>query len=175
MDTLAGTLIVCQALGALVGTICAVWGQLAHVKALRDGVIDRAERAHLDAIAHGLWVGMTLILGASLGLVVLAYSSGAPVQPAMTASYWGFMLLALLITVLTWALSRRLISFRTGSPAIFMAWWTLLFLAFGRFPDLTIGAMAAAYVVGTVIVYLVIQYMHAFVAHDASEKGAGAA
>jgi hypothetical protein len=167
MDLLLGTLVVCQALGALVGTMCAVWGQIAYVRALRDGVVDRAERAHLDAIAHGLWVGMSLLLASSLGLVFFAHASGAAVQPGVTASYWALMILAFTVIGLTWALSRRHISFPIGAAAILMAWWMMLFLAFGRLPTTTLGATLAAYVVGAGILYFLLQYIHVMAQDEA--------
>jgi hypothetical protein len=171
MDLFTGTLVLGQALGAVVGTACAIWGQIVYVRALRDGVIDRGERAHLDAIGHGLWVGMSLLLACSLGLVILAYAADAAIQPGVTASYWALMILALTVTGLTWALSRGLVAFPIAAAAILMAWWTMLFLTFGRLPTTTVGATMAAYVVGTGILYLLLQYVHLAARHEA-EAGA---
>src|SRR3989344_9268396 len=97
MTTLIAFLVFCQALGALIGAVTAVWSELAYVRAMRDGKVDTAERAHLAVIAHGLRYGMTLLLLASLGLVIVAYMRGSPLQPALTPSYWTFIALALLV------------------------------------------------------------------------------
>ena len=67
MDTLVSFLFFCQALGALGGALAAVWGEASYIRAVRAGHLDRAERAHLDAIAKGLRFGMVLLLLASLG------------------------------------------------------------------------------------------------------------
>jgi hypothetical protein len=174
MDTLVGTLVVCQALGALVGTVSAVWGELAYVKAMRDNAIDTAERAHLDTLAHGLWVGMSILLSASLALVVLAFVQDATLQPALTPVYWSFMSLALLVTLLVWALSRRRVSFPLGSAAILTAWWMLLYMALGRFPELGFGAVIATYVVATALMYAVLQYAR-FLAWRGEASGGAAA
>src|SRR3989338_2589553 len=157
MDTLAGFLIFCQALGALTGAVWAVWGEIGYLRAIRDGHIDRAERRHLDALARGLRFGMVLILLASLCLVIHAYNVGTTLQPALTASYWSFILLALLIILVTWALSRRKISFALGSAALFTAWWLMVYLTFGRLPPLTLGASIALYVVATGVFYMVLR------------------
>jgi len=153
MDTLINTLVALQAAGAFVGVACVVWGEFAYIRAIRDEHVDAAERAHLDASARGLYFGMTLLLLASLGLVILAYLSGGPLQPAVTATYWSFTLLALLVTLLTWARSRGHISFTLGSAALFTGWWFLLYLALGRLPLLSLGASVALYVVATALFY----------------------
>ena len=51
MTTLTSFLVFCQALGASIGAFTAVWSELAYVRAMRDGKIDVAERAHLRSIA----------------------------------------------------------------------------------------------------------------------------
>ena len=157
MDTLPSLLVFCQALGALIGAVWAVWGEIEYLRAIRDGHIDKAERRHLDALARGLRFGMALILLASLGLVISAYSFGSALQPALTASYWSFILLALLIILITWALSRSRVSFAFGSAALFTAWWLLVYLTFGRLPPLTLGASIALYVVATGVFYMVLR------------------
>src|SRR3989344_2415964 len=106
MTALVPFLLFCQAFGALVGAVMSVWGELAYIRDMRDGKIDTAERAHLNIIARGLRFGMTLILLASLGLVVVAYTSRAALQPALTPSYWTLIMLALLVIGMSWALSR---------------------------------------------------------------------
>src|SRR3989344_1718544 len=104
MPTLVAFIVFCQALGALVGACTTGWGELASLRALRDGKIDHAERAHLRIIAHGLHFGMTLLLLASLALVVAAYPLHAAVQPAVMPIYWALIMFALLIIYVSWAL-----------------------------------------------------------------------
>lgn len=157
MDTPVGALVIVQALGALLGALSAVWGEFAYARAMRDGHIDRAERAHLDSIARGLYFGMTTLLLASLGLVVLAYLAEIPAQPALTPSYWSFVILALLVVGLTWALSRKRISFALGSAAVFTAWWYLTYLAFERLPPLSFGASIALYLIAATIFYALLR------------------
>jgi len=149
MEVFTTLLVGLQAVGAVLGAVSAVLAELAYVRAMRDGHIERAERRHIDVLARGLYWGMTLLLVASLALVVLAYRTGASVQPALTSSYWSFIGLALLVTTLSWALSRKRVSFGLGSAAIFMAWWFLAYLTLGRFPPLSFGASIALYVVAT--------------------------
>ncbi len=149
----------CQALGALIGVVMAVWGELAYVRAMRDGRLDHAERAHLAAIAHGLRFGMLLLLLASVGLVVASYGSGLVVEPAMTASYWTLVSLAVLVIAVTWALSRKLISFAFGSALVFSGWWFLLFITFGLFPPMSFGSAAAAFVVSTAVFYGILRFL----------------
>ncbi len=169
MNMLTSVLILTQALGALIGAIFAVRGELSYLSAARDGLIDKAERAHLNALARGLRFGMTLLLLASLGLVIVAYVSNASIQLALTPGYWSLIALALLVTTLSFALSRRRISFSLGSAAIFTAWWFLLYLAFGRFPPLSFGASVAIYVVATTFFYLLLCLLRASAIPDRGE------
>ena len=60
-------LVFCQALGASVGAVTVIWGEFMYIRAMKDGEIDVAERAHLNIIAKGLRFGMTLLLLASFG------------------------------------------------------------------------------------------------------------
>lgn len=156
MDPLIIFFVICQAFGAIMGACSAVWGELCYLAAVRDGHISRAERVHLDSLAHGLTYGMTLLLVASLGLVITAYVSGAAVQPALTSTYWSFIALALLVTTLAWALSRRHLSFALTTAAIFTGWWFLLYLALGRLPALTFGASVALFVIVTALFYAIL-------------------
>jgi len=156
MASLILFLLFCQALGACVGVFTAIWGELAHIRAMRDGKIDTAERAHLRVIAHGLRFGMTLLLLASFALVVIAYTLHWTPQPALTASYWTSIALALLIIVVSWALSRRRISFPLGSAAALTAWWLLAYLTLGQLPMYSFGSVIALYVVLTAVIYVVL-------------------
>ncbi len=157
MDVFVPFLAFCQALGALVGAGAAVGSEFAYVRAMRDGKLDAAERAHLAGLARGLRFGMTLLLLASLGLVVAAYALGAAPQPALTPGYWMLITLALLVIGLSWALSRRRVSFALGSAAAFTAWWFLAYLVLGQLPALSFGALVALYVVATAVLYAVLR------------------
>lgn len=125
---------------------------------MHDGKIDTAERAHLNGIAKGLRFGMTLLLAASLGLVVASYTLPGALQPAQTASYWIFMTLSVLIIYLSWALSRRRVSFPLASVAVLTAWWLLAYLTLGRLP-LSFGSAVALYVVLTAVLYALLRYV----------------
>lgn len=140
-----------QAVGALLGAIATVRGEIAYVRASSDGHLDRAEREHLRHIASGLKVGMSLALCASLALVILAYVSRADVQPALLTNYWAFMVLALLVTLDSWALSRKYISFPFGAALLFTGWWFLVYLTFGLLPPMSLGALVISFVVITAI------------------------
>lgn len=157
--TLVPFLVYCQAIGAAIGVVTAVWGELAYIRAMRDGKIDTAERAHLAVIAHGLRFGMVLILVASFGLVIEAYRAHAVSQPVVSASYWILVALAVLVTLVTWALSRKLISFAFGSALVFSGWWFLVFLTIGKLPAVTFGVAAALYVVVTAVFYAILRYV----------------
>jgi len=162
MTALILLLLFCQVLGALVGVCTAIWGELVYIHAVRDGKIDTAERAHLNVIARGLRFGMTLLLIASFGLIVVSFILHVAVQPAQTASYWIFITLALLIIGISWALSRQNISFALGSAAALTAWWLLAYLVLGQFPLLSFGSAAALYVVLTVVIYAVLHLIRFF-------------
>lgn len=164
MTSLISFIVFCQALGALVGAGSTVWGEIAYIRALRDGKIDHAERAHLRAIAHGLRWGMTLLLISSFALVVIAYLSHSGAQPAVTASYWTLVTFALLIVYVSWALSRKHLSFALGSAIAFTAWWFLAYLTIGWMPVLSFGATVAFFVIATGIFYAILQYAR-FLAH----------
>ena len=158
MTELVTFIVFCQALGAIVGAVTAVWGEIAYVRAMKDGTIDRAERAHLRVIAHGLRFGMTLLLLASFALVVVAYLSRAAVQPALTSGYWALTIFALLVVYVTWALSRKRISFALGSAIAFTGWWFLAYLTLGLLPGISFGSSVAYFAVATAVFYAILQY-----------------
>lgn len=153
MAALVSLLVFCQALGATAGALAAVWGEISYINAMRDGALDAAERAHLRSIARGLRWGMPLVLLSSLGLVIVAYARHAALQPALSAGYWTLIALAFLIIAVSWALSRRRISFAFGSALVFTAWWFLAYLTLGRLYPLSFGAATAFFVVVTAIFY----------------------
>jgi hypothetical protein len=154
-------------LGAFTGAFTAIWAELVYIYAMRppatpahagragDGKIDSAERAHINIITHGLRFGMTLLLLASLALIVIAYVLNVVMQPALTASYWIFMTLALLIIGLSWALARHYLSFSLGSAATLSAWWLLAYATLGQLP-ISFGAAIALYIVLTAVLFVVL-------------------
>jgi len=165
MTTLVSFLVFFQALGASIGAITAVWSELAYIRAMRDGTINTAERTHLRVIGNGLRFGMSLLLLASFGLVVVAYILHTTPQPASTTSYWTSIALASLIIGISWALSRGKISFALGSAAVFTAWWFLTYLMFGWLPPFSFGSAVALYVVLTAIFYALFHYIRLFALH----------
>ena len=175
MTTLVSFLLFCQALGASIGAVMTLWSEFAYIKVMRlpvqagDGKIDVAERAHLDIIAKGLRFGMTLLLLASLGLVVTAYTLNVAPQPALTPAYWVLILLALLIIGISWALSRRHVSFALGSAVIFTSWWFLSYLTLGWLSPLTFGSTIALLVVATVVTYALFYYIRLLAGHLAQK------
>jgi len=158
MTALISFIVFCQTLGALIGASTAVWSELAYLRAMRNGKIDVAERAHLRIIAHGLHFGMTLLLLSSLALVIAAYIAHLSPQPAVTTSYWVLTLFASIIIYASWALSRNRISFALGSAIAFTAWWFLVYLALGWIPLISFGATIAFFVVATAIFYAILGY-----------------
>lgn len=157
-STLVPVLIFSQALGAFIGAGMAVWSEITYVRAMRDGKIDVAERRHLHSIAHGLRFGMTLLLLSSFALVVSAYAEHAALQPALTASYWLLIALSLLVIFVSWALSRRRISFALGSATLFTGWWFLAYLTLGQLPMLSFGSAVGFFIIATGIFYAVLEY-----------------
>lgn len=160
MPSLLLFLLFCQMLGAGVGIGWAIWSELAYLKAVRDGEISSAERAHLGAVAKGLRWGMSLLLLSSVGVIIVAYALHFPVQPAQTEAFWIFMALALLVILLVWALSRKRVSFALGSAAALSAWWMIAYLAFDRLP-VSFGSAVAFYVVLTAVLYAVLRLLRA--------------
>jgi len=163
-------LVFCQALGASVGAVTVIWGEFMYIRAMKDGEIDVAERAHLNIIAKGLRFGMTLLLLASFGLVIVAYILQATTQPALTPAYWVLIMLSLLVISISWALSRKKVSFAAGSAIIFTAWWFLAYLTFGWLPHLSFGSAVALLVVATAVTYAMFHYIRLFAGHLAQNK-----
>ena len=137
------------------GAFTAVWSELAYAKAMRDGKVSAAERAHLVIIGHGLRYGMTLLLLASLGLIIAAFLGRATPQPALSSSYWTLIILALLVISVSSMLARRRAPFRLASATLFTAWWFLVYLSFGWL-TLSFGAAVVSFVVATFIFYAVL-------------------
>lgn len=158
MLALTYLLVMLQAIGAGIGACMAVWGESAHIRALRDGRVDDAESAHLRAIARGLRYGMVLVLLSSLGLVILSYLSHTVVQPALQSSYWMLIWLSIVIIMASWALSRKHLSFALGSAILFSGWWALVFVATGQIPPVTFGASIGLFIVVTGVFYGLLGY-----------------
>lgn len=152
-------LIFCQALGACIGAFAALWSEISYVLALHDGKIDAAERAHLRAIGKGLTFGMTILLLASLALIIVSYTLHGALQPALTASYWIFIMLALLIIGVSWALARKKISFAMSSAISFTAWWFLVYLTLGLLPFASFVSAFALFVILVAVCYAVLYYV----------------
>lgn len=170
MTALISFLVFCQTLGALVGAFTALWSEFAYIRAIQDGKLDAAERVHLDIIARGLRFGMTLLLLASLGLVIAAYVYGGAPQPALTPAYWILIASSILVIGISWALSRRHVSFAFGSASIFTAWWFIAYLTLGLFSPLSFGSSVALLLVATAIIYALLHYLRLFAKHLA-QKG----
>ena len=147
-----------QAAGAMIGAGGSVFAEIFYVRAMRDGYLDGAERAHLRIVASALRWGMLALLLASIGLVLVNFIYALPTQPAVTHVYWIEMFLALAIIGASWALSRKRVSFALGSAAVFTGWWFVALLVFGRLPDLGFGAALAFYVVVTGVVSVILAY-----------------
>jgi hypothetical protein len=147
MNELLITFTLIQAVGALIGAGGSIFAEIFYVRAIQDGTIDDAERAHLQIIAEGLRWGMFTLLTGSIGLVLTDFVYVVPVQPALTTAYWVQMVLALAIIFFSWALSRHWVSFTMGSSAVFSGWWFMALLVFGRLPAMSFGASIALYVV----------------------------
>ncbi len=159
MDTATLALALLQALGATIGAVGAVAGELFYFRAIRDGRIDEAEKAHLRGIAAALRLGMLVLLVASIGLVLVEYVSGAPAQPAFTLAYWVEMILVLLIIFFSWALSRKKVPFALGSGAAFAAWWVIALMVYGQLGFTSLGSALAVYVVSTAVIAAVLAYL----------------
>lgn len=158
MTTLLYVLISLQALGACIGAGMTIWAEISYIRTMRDGKIDAAETAHMHRIAWGLRIGMTVLLLASCGLVVVAYLAHGVPQAALSASYWILIMLAFLVISISWALSQKRISFALGSALIFAGWWFLAYLTLGVMPPLSFGAAVAFFVVATVLFYAILSY-----------------
>lgn len=159
MADFTSLLVFCQILGAAGGAVFALWAELSYLRALRDGRVDVAERLHLEGVAKGLRFGMTILLLASLGLVIEAYLNDIAVQPALTGSYWMSISLALLVIAFSWALSRRRAPFALSSAAVFSGWWFLTFISLNRAAEITFGEGVAFYVVTTAVLYAILRYL----------------
>lgn len=155
MTALVPLLVFLQAFGAVIGTFTAVWSEIAYVRAMRDGRLDEAERAHLRIIGHGLRFGLLLLLLSSLGLVIAAYIAHAA-QPALSPAYWVQLTLVFIIIVISWSISRHRTPFVHLSAIAFTAWWFLLYLTLGKLPPLSFGAFVSYFVIATGILYLIL-------------------
>lgn len=155
---LVSLLVFGQLLGAAIGVIFALWGELSYLQAVHSERFDIAERLHLEAIAKGLRFGMTLLLLASLGLVIEAYIARAPIQPALTNAYWVSAALSLLVIGFSWALSRRRAPFALSSSAVLSGWLFLSYQSLKNAPDVSFGETAALYVISTAVLYAILHY-----------------
>lgn len=158
MTELLTTFALVQAAGAAIGAGGAVFAEIFYLRAIQDGKIDTAERAHLLIIVRGLKWGMILLLVGSIGLVVTAFAYAVPVQPAETHAYWVEMGLVFAIIFASWALRRKLMGFMLSSAAIFTGWWFLAFLVFGRLPSMSVGEAVALYLVTTTLIMVMLLY-----------------
>lgn len=165
MEDFVTFFVFCQALGASVGAITTLWGEFAYIRAMQDGKIDVAERAHMNIIARGLRFGMTLLLLSSLGLVVFAYAMQSMPQPALTPTYWTLIMLSILIIGISLALSRKKISFAFGSAIIFTAWWFLSYLTLGLLPVNSFSSVVALLVIATAVTYALFYYIRMLARH----------
>jgi hypothetical protein len=157
LEIFVGILIVCQAIGACFGALTTVWAERAYVKSMKNGRVDHAERAHLLVIGHGLQYGMLLLLLSSLGLVIVSFVQHAALQPALSSSYWILVMLALVIITVSSMLARKRLPFQIASPALFAAWWFLVYLSFGWL-SLSFGAAVMSLVVTTAIFYALLYW-----------------
>ena len=159
-----------QAAGAVLGAGGAVFAEIFYLRALQDGKIDDAERAHLGVVALALRWGMLILLVGSIGLVLTDFVYVVPVQPALTHVYWIEMGLAFAVIFFSWALSRRKVGFVISSAAVFSGWWFLALLVFGRLPDMGFGAAIAFYIVLVAIVAALLWYLRMLTAPPAPAK-----
>lgn len=143
-------------LGALIGVGAAVWAELAYMRAVRDGHIDKGEKLHFKHIGRGLRFGMTTLLLSSLGLVVCAYLlQTTPL--VLTESYWLLVFLSALIIGISWALSRAALPFAEGSVIAFSAWWFLFYLVSGQLTLTNLGAGISFYIIATVLLMVMVK------------------
>jgi len=163
MNTLLIIFSLTQAIGALIGAGGSIFAEIFYVRAIQDGKIDDAERAHLGVIAEGLRWGMLALLVGSIGLVLTDFVYLVPVQPASTHVYWVEMGLAFAVIFFSWSLSRRVIGFTIASAAVFSGWWFLALLVMGRLPSLSFGAAFGVYLVATAVVAALLTYARVLV------------
>jgi hypothetical protein len=167
MNALLFSFALLQAVGSVVGAGGAVFAEIFYLRAIQDGTIDDAERAHLRIVANALRWGMLILLVGSIGLVLTDFIYDVPVQPALTHAYWIEMGLAFAIIFFSWALSRRRVGFIVSSAAVFAGWWFMALLVFGRLPYITFGAAAALYVVTTAVIAALLFYVRIFIVKPA--------
>jgi hypothetical protein len=158
MQALIGIAVLVQAAGAIIGAGGSVIGELSYLQAMQDMRVSHAEHEHLTTIARALRWGMLMLLGGSIGLVILDYLAGSQLQPALTNGYWVEMTLAFIVIWASWALSRERVVFWLGSAAAFTGWWSLALLTLGRAPTLGYGASLGLYVIATAIIAAILAY-----------------
>lgn len=166
MSALTAFFVYTQALGALGGALAAVWGEIVYVRAVEDDCVTTAERTQLHVVAASLRYGMGMMLISSLALVVISYHSGAALQPALTGSYWLFMVLALGVVYIAKRMSEGRMAHLTGTAVLFATWWFLAYLSFGLVPALPFGALVALYLFASVVLFGVLQYVRTFFIHN---------
>ena len=159
MNTLTLLFTLMQAAGAVVGAGGSVFAELFYLRAVKDGAIDEAERAHLSTVAGALRIGMLIYLIGSVGMVIMSFAYLTPLQPALTHTYWIQAGLVFAILFFAWALSRKLVSFTVGSAGVFAGWWFITFLVFEKLPAITFGAAVGIYLVATAVVAAFLYYV----------------
>ena len=147
-----------QLIGGVIGAGGSLLAEIFYVRAMRDGTVDAAERAHLAMVGHTLRFGMMLLLAGSIGLTLTAFVYENAPQPALSQSYWILMGLVFVIIFFSWALSRRQVGFTLASAAIFTAWWYVVLHLVGYVPTANFGEAVALFTVLTALVAGVVKY-----------------
>jgi hypothetical protein len=158
MTLLLAIFAIVQAVGSVIGAGGSVLAEIFYIRAMQDGTLDAAEKAHLRMVADALRWGMLILLIGSIGLTLTSFVYDVPTQPALTHAYWTLMGLIFAVIFFSWALSRKKIGFLLGSAAIFCGWWYIALLVFGRLPALRFGEAVALYIVATALIACVLMY-----------------
>lgn len=145
--------------GALVGTGMTTFAEIFYNHAVSDGEIDHHERKYLRRLFRGFTFGITLVLLCNIALIVLEYLIPDAPTTVLLAPFWALQILALLILVIGWMLSKRAIPWWLGSSAVLSAWWILLLDDLGFFNAYSFLTIFFVFVLVTFILAGILTYL----------------
>lgn len=158
----AEALLMIHALGAALGAAGVTFAELFYTQAVVDGKIDSCEKKHIE---HTLWAlqwGVSIMVLAGIGLIIVEYFLPYSEQTVLTAPFWMIHTLTVVVIVFGFLISRNLVPWWLGSAAAFSAWWTMLALHAWRTIPLGYLALWLAYVLVTAAAICIFPYIRSF-------------
>lgn len=141
-------------LGALLGAGSVTLAEWWYLHGVAHGKLDAVETRHIKSTFFGLRWGMSLVLLSGLGLIVVEYFLPEVPQHVLFTPFWMTNALTVLILILGFLLSRKLVPLWFGGSASFTAWWMIVLLDASHVQGTTPSfvSLCISYVVTTILV-----------------------